>query len=86
MKDFLKKLWEWIKKSAKFLWDKFTAFISKFSWTLKLIKKGIVDSNVKNDKVWVLTPTIFSHMLGKTTEIGLVWFGVGFKLVITPKG
>ena len=74
MKAFLLKIWTAIK-----------SFFGKFNWKLKLAFKGIEGDNTKNDTIWLLIPTIYGRHIDKETEIGFMWFGIGFKLVVSKK-
>ncbi len=85
MKAFLQKLWEWLKKTAKFIWNDVISFLGKFNYSLKFISKGIKNDNTKDDRVWMIIPTLFTRGVNKSVEIGFVWFGVGFKLIISKK-
>lgn len=96
MKTFFKKLWEWIKKSVIFiftklwslicfLWAKITTFIKKFNYKLQFVSKGIKGDNTETDKTWIIIPTIYGRKIEKIIEVGIMWFGVGIKIVITKK-
>ena len=85
MKKFFKKVWDWIKKSAKFIWYKLLAFISKYNWKLKLFSKGIKGDDDKKDTTFMCYPSIFVRSVNKAIEIGIIWFNVGVKLIVSKK-
>ena len=74
-----------MKNFLKMLWGKITFFIGQYNWALKLFQNGMNDLNTKNDKLWALIPTIFTHYLGDKREVGIAWFGIGVKLVRSAK-
>ena len=85
MKTFLKNLWLGIVAVVKFLWTKLVTFINKFNWNLKLVFKGIEGDNTKYDKIWLIVPSLYGRRINKEIEIGLMWLGVGLKMVVSRK-